>query len=355
MKHFSFILFLLVVLLSACHTSPRFKVVGNISEAADSTIYLDYLALKETVAVDSCVVKENGEFCLKAEAPQYPDLYRLRVGKKQLILAIDSAETIHLQTSLSDFPYADVSGSEKTRQLTTLRRSIRSVTIDEHKQFARQLILQDPRSQVAYYALFQQKNGQWVFDLYAKEDRSYFAAVATAWHTFMPDNERGKVLYKLVNDAIKTERKEHNLAMMHQFIEQSESAFLDINLPDEKGNMKMLSSLRGNVILLDFSAMGMENANAYVFELRELYNAYHQKGLNIYSVSVDANQYLWEDSAHNLPWITVRGDEEQTSVALRTYNVQQVPTLFLFDKQGQIVSRYTDFSSLKKDIEACLR
>ena len=57
---------------------------------------------------------------------------------------------------------------------------------------------------------------------------------------------------------------------------------------------RSLSDLRGKVIVLDFSAIEMEQSKGYIFELRELYNRYQSRGMAIYSVSLDRNKLLWE-------------------------------------------------------------
>ena len=354
MKKFVYIL-TLMVMVASCQRAPQFRVSGNITDAEGSTLVFEQLALKQTVVLDSVVLNQDGKFCFKQERPAYPELYRLKVGKKQLILAADSTtEHIQISTSLDSLVYAEVSGSENTNKISELRRMLRYSPLDEYKQFAKQTILSDPRSIVAYYALFQQKAGEFVFDIYDKSDRHYYQAVATAWNAFMPESERSKAVYKLTLDVIQQERQETKRLMMQEFIANSENTFLDFSLPDENGKMRYLSDLKGRVFVLDFSAVGMEKSAAYIFELRELYNKYNARGLEIYSVSADQNRLLWEDSAENLPWITVRGDNGVYEDAFTMYNVQQIPTIFLFDKSGEIVGRFADFESLDKAINRCL-
>ena len=81
-----------------------------------------------------------------------------------------------------------------------------------------------------------------------------------------------------------------------KFIDEAENSVLDITLPDEMGEMQSLSDLQGDVVILDFSSSEMENSVGYNFELRELYNKYQKRGLEIYSVSIDRNKLLWEQT-----------------------------------------------------------
>lgn len=355
---------LLSALLVSCGKQPSFMIEGSLTDAGGKTMYLDELAISGTIVADSVVLPADGGFLFRHHAPEYSELYRLRCDGRNIIVAIDSTETVVVLGSWADplnvdfvckQGHAGIAAIKKSDAIARLRRSLLNSPLEQHKLYARQLIISDPRSIVAYYALFQQKAGQFVFDLYNKADRACFSAVATAWNAFMPDNPRSKAVYKLTLDAIKQERNEASRLNMQQFIANSENAFLNISLPDENGCIRDLESLRGKVFVLDFSAVGMEKASAYIFELRELYNAYHDRGLEIYSVSADNNRLLWEDTAHNLPWITVRGEKGVLEEAFAQYNVQHLPTVFLFDRHGEIVGRYADFDSLKKDIEQKLK
>ena len=98
----------------------------------------------------------------------------------------------------------------------------------------------------------------------------------------------------------------------------------------------------------------MENSVGYNFELRELYNQYRKRGLEIYSVSIDRNKLLWEQSVENLPWITVHADQNTAAQVLMLYNVQSLPTIFLLDRKGNVQGRYIDFKTLEADIRKYL-
>lgn len=347
---------LLPLLMVACRRGPVFELSGTITGAERETLYVEQLTVRKTLTLDSVVLSKDGSFRFRVDRPVYPDLYRLRIGNRSLVLAVDSTEHIGIDTSSDSLAYTmSITGSEKTLKITQLRRAVLTAEPAVHKQLAKDMILDDPRSIVAYFALFQQRKGAFVFDVYDKRDRMYYSAVATAWHAFMPDSERSKMLYALVMDVIREERRLQNQLAVQAFIEQSDNAFLDITLPDENGLMQSLSDLRGQVILLDFSAFEMEKSTAYIFELRELYNRFHKRGLEIYQVSADNNRLLWEQSAENLPWTTVRSEYAGFASCFQTYNVQSVPTLFLLNRKGEVVGRNISFDKLPAEIEKCLR
>lgn len=346
---------LLLVALCGCQRTPRFEVSGSIADAGGQTLYLEQTALLSTTVVDSCELRGDGEFRMHGARPAYPELYRLRVGKRTLLLAVDSTESISVTTTLDSLPYTTrIRGSEASQQIATLRNAARTATREELRALSQQVIIRNPRSMAAYYALFLKQKGAYIWDINDPADRRMYQAVATSFHTWMPDYERTRALYGQVLDAINAERALRNQATMQQFIEESENAFLDITLPDEYGDMQTLSDFRGKVIVLDFSAIEMEQSKGYIFELRELYNRYHARGMEIYSVSLDRNKLLWEQSVENIAWTTVRADQSDFATTIVPYNVQSLPTMFLFDRKGNVQGRYTDFKQLDADIRKYL-
>ena len=338
--------------LAGCAKSPEFAVSGNMLGADGETLYLEHTGLLATEAIDSCVLDANGAYKLKGAAPEYPDFYRLRIGNRYAVLVVDSIEHITLSTTLDSLALTDAfGGSEQSVWVAELRRSLRDKSIDEHRAFAQQMIMAHPQSMVAYYAVFQSKQGVPVFDINEPQQRKYYQVVATSMDVWHPDYIRSTTLHAQVLDALNAERQLQNNLVMRQYIQESESSFLDIALPNIYGDTCRLSEHLGKVIVLDFSSSEMEQGNAYILALRELDNLYHKRGLDIYSVSVDGVKLYWEDWVRNLPWTCVR---TETMAPPLTYNVGQIPTLFLIDRKGQVQGRYADFEQLEKDIKKYL-
>ncbi len=336
MKKLYISLCVVVACLVSCQNKTQ--LAGEMPQAAGKMLYLEQVGAQRTTTIDSIKVGEDGAYRFRFEPQELPELYALRTAGYREFIVIDSLGI----------------NEEESAQIAQLRESLVQKSLEEHKTFARDLIIKNPKALSAYYGLLQQKEGLFIFNPYEKVDRQCYAAVATAWHVYYPKTTRGKTIYNLVNNIIIEERRlQQNLALQ-QMIDEAESAFLDITLPDEDGINQTLSDLRGDVILLDFSAVEMEQSNAYIFELRELYNKYARRGLAIYQVSADQNKLLWEDAVASLPWITVRSEYGAYSSYFQQYNVQRIPTRFLFNRKGEIIARDLSFEALPKAIEKCL-
>ena len=345
------LLCLLLTLSVSCKRQVRPMVSGEIRDGVGEMLYLNQLTVKGIQQLDSVRLTSKGTFKFLLPESKYTELYELRAGKKKLILAVDSADVFDIHTTVDSLDMLTDLGDVESNIIAALRLSLRENDIEQHKQYAREVILQNPRSIVAYYALFQQQNGVFIFDPYNHSDRPYFQTVATAWNAYMPDNERTKVIYNLTLDAIKEIRAGENRRVLQQIIDESENAFLDIELPDADDVPRRLSEYRGSVILLDFSVTQIQQRAAYILELRELYNKYHKRGLQIYSVSGDANDVLWRQSVAELPWVNVRGSAGLGEDCFNKYNVQQLPTIFLFDKSGEVIRRFQSFDGISEAIE----
>lgn len=356
-KSLYFILFTLSLLFTGCNRNT-FRVSGIVTGAEGQLLYLEHMGLPATTTLDSCRIGRSGKFSFRQPSPGEPDLYRLRLADRAgqaVLLAVDSTEHIRLNAKADSLLMAEVDGSDKTRQLAALRLSARTQPMAEHKVYARSLILSDPKSQVAYYALFQRRAGQPVFDPLDSDDQKLYRAVATAWHTWYPASKRGEVLYQQVLELIRAERRAENAAAVQAFMAEQENAFLDITLPDEEGVERSLSAFRGRPILLDFVSADMPQYAGYLFEMKEIWNTYHSRGLEIYSVYPDPAKLAWEDRVRALPWTTVRTENGLRHSCFSLYNVQQLPTIFLYDRSGQIVSRVGSFDELRKQLNSILK
>ena len=369
----SFILLLILASLFSCKQNNKFHVSGTVKDAAGQMLYIEHTGLLKTIVLDSTKLNEAGEFNFKSERPAYPDFYRLRLSDKVIAFAVDSCEEISFQAKMQNFATDyTVTGSLSSKLIQQLRKSlmniqqkanelsdmsadVRAIKIDEikkdieiHKSMARKLILDNPRSTAAYFAIYQKVNNAYLFSPYVKEDGPFCKAVATSYNVYMPDYERTKNLYSLVMDAIKTERSAKSKEVWSDVLEKRGKGYIDIELKDKKNVTHKLSEFEGKVVLVDFSAYESKESVDYTFSLRDLYNKYHSRGFEIYQISVDENKQLWEKAVENIPWVCVRDEAGSNSTYVASYNLSSIPTSFLMDRKGNIISRSPAFDELSK-------
>lgn len=88
--------------------------------------------------------------------------------------------------------------------------------------------------------------------------------------------------------------------------------------------------------------------------LRELYNKYHDRGLEIYQVGLDADEHFWKQQTAALPWISVHDPAGLNSQNLVSYNVRALPEFFIIDRGNNLVNRSSQIKDIEQAIEQLL-
>ena len=382
MKKSVYLLFALLILgLNACDNEPKFKVQGNVSNAEEKTIYLEQTGLEGIVCLDSMKIANDGSFSFMGKRPESPDFYRLRLDGKVINFSVDSVETVTVKSTMEKFDTDyEIEGSEnnlKIKELVLLHASLqqkvnrlaqnRSVPagvandsllsmVNNYKERVKHdYILKSPNSTYAYFALFQSLNGYMIFDpMSNKDDIKCFQAVATSLNNAYPHADRSRNLYNMVIKGLKNTRtsQESPVTIPAELIK--EASVIDIELMDLKGNVRRLTELKGKVVLIDFTVYDDAMSPAHNLALRELYNKYHEKGFEIYQISLDANEHFWKTSADNLPWICVRDANGAYSKFVSLYNVQRLPSIFLMGRDNELKARGENVENIEKAIAGLL-
>ncbi len=375
------VLGLCMFLFSACNNSSDFTVKGVVAGADGQLMYLENVGISNVVTLDSIKLAPGGKFKFTEKRPEYPDFYRLRLNNQLINFAVDSTETISFVADAGTFATSySVEGSENSKAIkaitlaqldanqaisrlrkeyedkmisdTTYRTKVLAAA-DAYKEVARKYIYSAPMSTAAYFALFQQIDGLLFFDLYDRKDVKAYGAVATSYDHAYPESPRSKHLYNLTLQSMKVLRAQRPVDYSN--VETKEISFLDIELPDVRGEVVKLSTVApGKVVLINFTAYQTEWSPALNMALGELYTKYHDQGLEIYQVSLDSDFHFWRNRASNLPWVTVRDPQSVYSQVAGLYNVKQLPALFILDRKGNLVKRVEDVKKLETDVKAVL-
>ena len=384
MKHiFKVAAVVLVAMTAASCSNNKFKVEGQITNAGDSVLYFENVGLEGIQVLDSVKLSSDGSFAFSGDPTEAPEFYRLRIADQIINVSIDSTETVQIKGEYPDMAANyTVSGSdncEKIRELTLKQMELQAKAIAIQQNTAlgvkvigdsiqnlinvykddvtKNYIYKEPFKAYAYFALFQTL-GQWlIFNPRSeKEDIRAFAAVATSWDTYHPHAERGQNLHNIAIEGMKNQRivAAQNLDLEVDASKVTEAGVLDIVLTDNKGQMRHLTDLKGQVVLLDFHIFATEESPARILMLRELYNKYHAQGFEVYQVSLDPDEHFWKQQTEALPCVSVRDADGINSQRLMLYNVQSIPDFFLIDRGNNIVSRAANIKDLEQEIKKLL-
>lgn len=385
-KTLSALAIILMMMGAVSCSNKKFEVSGNITDAKDSLLYFENMSLNGAVVVDSTKLDADGNFSFAVDAPSAPEFYRLRIAGQIINVAADSTEHVSIKAAYPTMASQyEVSGSDECAKIKELaigqmalqatinnivrntnlnddvmRDSIRVILAQYKEGMKNNYIFKEPMKAYAYFALFQTialgYENVLVFNPRSNEDDvKVFAAVATSWDTYYPKAERGLNLHNIAIEGLKNIRIMK--AEQQQTVDPSKVEYtgvIDIALPDNKGNIRKLSSLKGKVVMLDFHLFETKESTARIMQLRELYNKYHAQGFEIYQVSIDPDEHFWKTSVAALPWVCVHSDDGLNAAELGMYNVRDIPTYFLIDKNNVLQKRDVQIKDIDAEIKALL-
>ena len=375
--------FVATALTIASCNERKFTVEGQIDNAKDSVLYFENVGLEGINTLDSIKLDDSGNFSFSEAAPGAPEFYRLRIADQIINVSIDSTETVQFKGQYpgmaSNYTVSGSDNCEKIKELTLKQMDLQSraiaiqrntaIGVDEANDSIQKLInaykeevkhnyiYKEPMKAYSYFALFQAIGNYLIFNPRTdKEDIKAFAAVATSWDTYYPHAERGQNLHNIAIEGMKNQRivDAQNSQLQVEASKVNEAGVLDIALPDNHGQERHLTDLKGQVVLLDFHIFAMNDSPARIIMLRELYNKYHQQGFEIYQVSLDPDEHFWKQQTAALPWISVRDADGVNSQRLMLYNIQAVPDYFIIDRGNNLVKRAIQIKDLEAEIKQLL-
>lgn len=375
-------MFFLAAFIFACNKPNGFVISGKITNAEGKYLYMDELKVASSIPIDSVEIKKDGSFEFKGKI-NYPNFFLLRLNEKNFVtLLVDTAEKIRIYGDAANFSrdyIVEGSGGSllvqklnnhltKTKhKLDSIRSKMYVFRTNENYELQKvrwgQELEDIKRNQIEYSTGFVQKHPfsmSSVLALYQKFDDSNYVVqdlqslkvAASALNTVFPKSEHVKALYA---NTIRLMDEEKN-NKLKDFIAKSGTNSPDITLPNYNGRDIALSSLRGKIVLIQFWSAKDATSRIQNQALIELYSKYKAKGLEIYQVSVDTDRSLWLNAIEQdgLSWINV-GDMKGSNSALNMYNVQEIPSNYILDREGIIVAKDLKGSSLDQAMNRLIK
>ncbi len=343
------------LLLAGC-AEKRWTIEGTIADADGKELVLEAPANNGWYAVDTVKLDSKGTYKFSMEPAGHPEVYRLTLGGMSAYFPVDSTERVELSATAPDIAStAKLSGSESAEQMQAVNDLIAAAVAKsgtagaavydpDLKRELAQLVLRDPAGIVAYYTVFRRVGDAPVFDPAERADLRIIGAVANAYDRARPDDPRTTLLKQvyLLN------HHGQNRSLPTDTIEAREISLPEISLLDLKGARRSLNeeASKGKVLVLNFTAYTAPESPAFNLELAKIYDQYRDRGLEIYQVAIDADEFQWRESAANLPWITVYNTPSDGAAALRSYNVVNLPATFIISRSGELVERIDQVNRL---------
>lgn len=333
------------LLFGSCHGGDSFRVKGCIEGADDAPVTVEKAdAAGRWIAIDSARTDASGKFSIDVAAPASPEIYRLSSQGRYIYFSIDSLETIEVNTTSRDFGVRyTLAGSPNAVQMArfdsafnALPANVQADALDAFKRTVYTQYLAPAKGNiVSYYILTKSFGDRPLYDPQNTADAKYYAAVATAYEQFRPNDPHTAMLKQISLDALRNVNRSKGRKGV---LRAQELKVIEIDLPDVNGRNVRLSSRvgHGKPVVVVFTSMTSEHSPAYNAALKKLYDAGRA---DIYMVSLDSDRYAWREAARNLPWTNVFDPQGMRSELMSKYNVTTLPVCFVYNAAGELVNR----------------
>jgi len=365
------LIILVVALFVASCSKSGYKISGTLENAAGDTLFLELAKTRSLERVDSVVIDASGRFEMKGEL-ENADYYLLRKDPNDLItLILEPGQQLTITGDLENFSKNyDVSGSagsklikefntkldETLNKITELNkiyndslgspnmaeivndlRNRSEVILEEQKDFSTEFVKNNAGSLASILVLYQQISPQYnVFD--PMKDYEYFFMVDSAIFDKYSQSDAALSLHNHVT----TLKQQLEMKKEKEKLLSPGSVTPEIELPTPEGDTLRLSSTRGKIVLLDFWAAWCKPCRYENPNLVANYKKYHDKGFEIFQVSLDRTRDQWlkgiEDDKLG-EWIHVSDLKYWNSIVVPAFYIEGIPTNFLIDKEGKIIAR----------------
>lgn len=330
MKKLIFVVIASLVLSCNKKQESEFSLNGTTKGIENgTTIYLEI----ENKKIDSTQI-ENNTFVFKSKLSNSPlqVILRTKDFSKFRYLWLENKPMTFEATKL-DFRNAIITGSESENLSFSLFQKTDTLPLKERQKIEMEFIKDNPNSIVS---------------------SSMLSFYATTW-----GKEKTKELYEQlskenINSKFGQEITEYlELSKEPKIGEQ----YSDFEMEDQNGNLKKLSDIKGEVVLLEFwsSRCGVclkENPN-----LVKTYEKFKPKGFEILAVSIDEDKESWlkEIKKGGLNWVHVSDLKGQRNEASLIYGISGTPDNFLITKNGKIIGRDLRGNVLNEKLKELLK
>ena len=364
-----------VVAVIGCRSNDV-EISGRFVGLNPKMVYLEELSATGQHIVDSVALDNDGGYYFKIEnVAMTPSLYNVIYSNDRIPLLVSRGEKIVLNAMGNALLNYTVSGSQESELLRKfnkefvegqleLNRTVQNYHLADDstrqqlaqryntiyhdiKRYQISFIIENKEHLASVYALYQRLPGEHYLSS-ADSDLIYYRTVADAVAENYPTSP---FLLTLSNDIA---RMEARISLMNSIETRT---YPDLVGMDMYGNEVALSSLDGNIVLVDFWSAEAGNSNAFNAELKEIYDEYEELGFRVYQVSADTSKATWVTAVQEqrLPWISVCDFKGEVSPMLRAYNIRKLPSNFLIDRKGNIIGKDLYSSALERKLAKILK
>ena len=356
----------LCALLAVACAKPSARIDGTLTDAPDRQVIVKLLDINNYKVLDSVKTDAAGRYSYKVPVqkgqPEFVYLYygdtkisslllqegddvkvvTDTLGRGTVVGSVESERLQEVERKFAEF----LREAERAEDNATFRRSYIQYYRDAVKY-----VMNNPFSLTVVPVLFQNVNPDLpVFS--QTTDALHFRNALDSLSTVYPESKYVKALER------ETTRREGILGFDARLNNAVEAEYPDIKSKDINGNEVSLQALDSKAIILFFwTVTDPESKILNQDTYKPVYQDYHDKGLEIFAVSLDTDKAAWASvvKSQDLPWVNVNDGLGAASPAATLYNVTSLPRAYLI-LDGKILDRKVEGEkALRRELDKVLK
>jgi len=339
---------LLFAVSSSYCNSGEIKIIGVVTGYSDSTVVVLNNFATQTSVDTTYIINNKFSFTAPKGAPTEYGIFIINGEELEFLFLFLEDVNIYLTGKKGNFKYADIIGGKIQGQSSNLKKVLR--TTNERFDNVNRDLLKAIKDEDLETVKFLEKQETNIIEerivlmaKYIKGNPDYLISAFTLKGLIpgLPKSEI-KSLYENLSPKI----KESDYAKsVFNFLELSKEVKIgdiaeDFQLPDINGNIISLKDFRGKYVLLEFWKAGCASCRIENKNLLAEYILYKDKGFEIIGITSDKNKKNWISAlkADSITWISLQETDTKNAGVRYSYNVRLIPSNFLIDPNGRIIS-----------------
>lgn len=342
----------IIISLANCKEKDKnsFSISGKIKSIKNGHLILNKFEdfqQNKSILMDTIIVNKKGEF--NSVYVLKPGVFQLKFKDKSVLLAIDKGQQIKIKGA--KFNQLKIKGSKDTKlleQYEKFRKTSLKRLVSNLRDSIKKLDKKDySAAKIAKLRLIEVNNYQnHLKELmgFVKNNMGTSIAIyptSTRWigGEYVPFLDTLLLKFRLAhpNSDITTKLEERISILKRTSIG---ATLKNISLPDTSLTNINLKTVKGKFTLIDFWASWCPPCRTESVLLNNLYDLYHKKGFEIYSISLDSKKKPWNKAIKkdNRKWINVSNLQGFNSSEAKKLGITALPYNLIIDENQQIIA-----------------